>query len=97
LFLIFMPEDTAHFRIKKGDVEIEYHGSSEEVSSRFDNVLEWVKTTPVTTAPKEPEKPPVPVKEEKVEKRGGARTGVISPAVDELITEGFFNEFFAGA
>jgi len=91
-----MSEDKARFRIKKGDTEIEYEGGSKDVSSKFDNIFEWIKTAPVVVIePKAEGKPPVPTptEEEKVETRGGARTGVISPAIDELLKDGFLDEF----
>ena len=86
-----MSEDRSRFRIKKGDVEIEYEGKSTDVSSRYKEAFEWIKTLTLTT-------PKLPIKEEPKEKepkkkRGGPRTGVISPAIDELIKEGFFDDW----
>jgi hypothetical protein len=88
-----MSEDRAHFKVKKGDIEIEYQGDPKEVASKFEGIFEWIKTAPVIKAPKEPVEPPTPADEEKADKRGGARTGVISPAIDELVKEGFLKEF----
>ena len=86
-----MSEDRSRFRIKKGDVEIEYEGKSTDVSSRYKEAFEWIKTLTLTT-------PKLLIKEEPKEKepkkkRGGPRTGVISPAIDELIKEGFFDDW----
>ena len=86
-----MSEDRSRFRIKKGDVEIEYEGKSTDVSSRYKEAFEWIKTLTSTT-------PKPPIREDKKEKepkkrRGGPRTGVISPAIDGLIKEGFFDDW----
>jgi len=86
-----MSEDKSRFRIKKGDIEIEYEGKSTEVSSRYREAFEWIKTLTLTTS-----KPPVKGEQKEKEtkkKRGGPRTSVISPAIDELIEEGFFDDW----
>jgi len=80
-----LSEDKSRFRIRKGDIEIEYEGNSKEVALEFKNIFEWMKTIP--------EKLPEPTKEKKPEKKGGPRTGVIAPGVDTLIKEGFLDDF----
>ena len=92
---MYMSEGRSHFKMKKGDIEIEFEGSSNEVSSKFSEVFEWLKTVPVVSPPSKPSEgiPPPPIEEQKPEKRGGPRTGVISPAIDELIKEGFLDDF----
>lgn len=81
--------------MKKGDIEIEYEGRSEEVTARYQEAFEWIKTFSVGTPKPKPaikqkrEKP----EEKKEDKRGGARTGIIAPAIDELIKDGFLNDF----
>ena len=82
-----MSEDRSRFRIKKGDLEIEYEGKSTEVSSRYKEVFEWIKTF-ISTVPE-----PL-IKEEQKEKepkkrKGGPRSSVISSAIDDLIEEVF--------
>jgi uncharacterized protein YjhX (UPF0386 family) len=81
-----MSEDRARFRIKVGEIEIEYEGKSTEVSMLYKEAFEWVKASA---------KIPSELKEEKEVKkrRGGPRTGVISQAIDRLIDEGFFDDF----
>lgn len=92
---VIMSEDRSRFRIKKGDIEIEYEGKSSEVTARYKEAFEWIKTVAVTPPKPEPTKKPKKEKEpeEKEERRGGRRTGVISPAIDKLIKEGFFDDF----
>ena len=90
-----MSEDKSRFKIKKGDIEIEYEGKSAEVTVRYEEAFEWIKT--VRVAPPIPEATERPEEKEsekkKEEKRGGPRTGVISPAIDELSEEGFLDDF----
>jgi hypothetical protein len=90
-----MSEDKSRFKMKKGDIEIEYEGASSDVSSKFSEIFEWLKTAcAISLSPELGEGvPPKPVVQEKQEKRGGARTGVISPAIDDLIKEGFLGDF----
>lgn len=90
-----MSGDRSRFRIKKGDIEIEYEGKSSEVTTRYKEAFDWIKT--VTISPPKPEakkKEPEKKKEKKKEeKRGGVRTAVVSPAINELIKEGFLDDF----
>lgn len=91
-----MSEGRAHFRVKKGEIEIEYEGKSSEVNERYKEAFDWIKTATITPSEKKP-----PKEEKKIErkpkkneeKRGGARTAVISPAIDELIKGGFLDDF----
>lgn len=90
-----MSEDRSRFRIKKGNIEIEYEGKPSEVNARYNEAFEWIKT--VTVSPPKPE-PTRKLKREELEKkkkgkRGGTRTDVVSPAIDELIKEGFLDDF----
>lgn len=83
--------EKSRFKIKKGDIEIEFEGDSKEVNPRYEEAFEWVKTATVhTLAP--PETKPAEEKK-KEEKRGGARSSVVSRAIDTLIEEGWFDEF----
>lgn len=80
-----MSEGKSRFKIKKGDVEIEFEGDPKEVSEKYQHVFEWIKSLPIVT----PEVRPVE-EERKEEKRGGPRRAIWSPAISELIGEGFF-------
>lgn len=81
-----MSEGKAHFRIRKGETEIEYEGSSSDVNIRYKEVFTWLKTVPI-----EEEKKTEGHKIEKKEGRhGGARKTLFSPKIDELIKENFF-------
>jgi hypothetical protein len=90
-----MSENKSRFRMKKGDIEIEYEGTSSEVSSKFSEIFDWLRAVPATSSPLEQGEGvlPKPSGEQKQEKRGGARSAVISPAIDELVKEGFLDAF----
>jgi len=80
------------FRIKWGAIEIEYEGEDSE--SRYSDALEWLKmqkplkerTSGTTFSTEEA------TEEERVSKRGGARSPIIGPKIDELVTEGWFKK-----
>jgi hypothetical protein len=80
-----MSEDKTHFRIKRGDLEIEYTGKASDVNSRYEKALELI----ATLSPKPSETKHTEGKEtgKKPTGRGGARSNIISRAVDGLITE----------
>ena len=81
-----MSERKARFRIRKGEMEIEYEGSSNDVNNRYNEAFEWLKTVPIRREKKTKEH-----EEEKKEgKRGGARKSLFSPKIDELIKDDFF-------
>ena len=92
---------SSHFKIKNGDTEIEFEGSADEVSSKFKEVFDWLKTIPPKPSDSkdqksgklEPDTQSGEQKQGKVDGRGGARSAVVGPAMDELIKEGFFDEF----
>ena len=90
-----MSESRSRFRMKKGDIEIEYEGASNEVSSKFSDIFEWLKTAPVAPLPPKAGEgaKPKPEEEQRQERRGGARSAVISPAIDELLKDGFLDVF----
>jgi hypothetical protein len=92
-----MSDDKSHFILKKGDIEIEYEGEPEEVKSRFTEVFEWLKCVSTSTASpqigqKREEKANVP-QDNKSGDRGGARSRVVSPEIDKLVSEGFLDNF----
>jgi len=86
--------------MRKGDIEIEYQGTPSEVSSKFSEAFDWLKGATVVTEPSRPsvESGDVSVRPPEGGKQGrkgvgGARTPVISPAIDKLIEEGFLDDF----
>ena len=80
-----MSEGKARFRIRKGEMEIEYEGSSSDVNIRYKDAFEWLKTVPLKK-----EKKIEKHEEKKEERRGGARKALFSPRIDDLIKEDFF-------
>jgi hypothetical protein len=82
-----MSEIKSRFKIRNGEIEIEYEGLVKDVNERYQEALDWLKSLPKVMEEKKirPEKQD----EEKEGKRGGARKSIFSPKVDELINEGF--------
>lgn len=77
------------FRLRTGDTEIEYEG--EDSQEKFESSFAWIKSVPQTQSA------PVKVKTQagggQIDtKRGGQRSAVIGPAIDELIGSGWFKE-----
>jgi len=74
--------------MKKGDIEIEFEGKSAEVTARYQEAFEWIKTVVVPATeprpPKEKEKVKETEPEKKPTKRGGLRTAVVSREIDKL-------------
>lgn len=67
-----MSEERSRFKIRKGEIEIEYEGSPSEVAQRYKEAFEWVKT--VTLPPSRPkselaEKPKKAKKKKKARKK----------------------------
>ena len=87
-----MSEGRYRFRIKKGEVEIEYEGDSKEVDTKYNEAFIWIKSTSeISSIVKSTKEAPKEKKEGSV--RGGRRSRVISPAIDTLIEEQWLNEF----
>jgi hypothetical protein len=90
---------SSHFRIRSGDTEIEFEGSPDEVSSKYEEAFNWLKQSPPVPHPRvkkrvaKPKASKLPSGEPKEDKRGGARSRVISPALDKLIEDGFLDDF----
>jgi len=84
-----MSEAKSRFRIRKGEIEVEYEGLVKDVNERYKEALEWLKSIPKTVEEKKIRHEKEGKVEEK-EKRGGARKSLYSPKIDELISEGFF-------
>jgi len=84
-----MSENRARFRIKVGEIEIEYEGESTKVSTLYKEAFEWIKMS----AELPPKIKQIEEKGEAKKRRGGPRTSVISSAIDDLINKGFFDDF----
>jgi hypothetical protein len=91
--MIKMSENTSHFRIKKGEIEIEYSGKPEEVNERYKEALSWIERSiaPPTHIVKAPH-------EQKSKEpgagsgRGGQRSPIVSKGIDKIISEGFLDK-----
>jgi hypothetical protein len=81
-----MSEERSHFKIKKGDIEIEYSGMPTDVDSKYKEAFNWVKSATVTTPP--PKGPPGKQKEPGKPGRGGRRSPIISNAIDQMVSDG---------
>jgi hypothetical protein len=75
--------ERSRFRIKNGEIEIEYEGLVNDVNERYQEALDWLKSSP-----QEPEHEEKQRKEET--KRGTRGPEIWSPAIDNLIQQGFF-------
>jgi uncharacterized protein YajQ (UPF0234 family) len=84
-----MSEAKSRFKIKNGEVEIEYEGLVSDVNERYGEALDWLKSIPRREGEKK--KAEKTEKKEGEEKKRGTRGPEIwSPAIDSLIQEGFF-------
>jgi len=75
--------DSARFRVRSGDFELEYEGPSDLVESRYADALKLLQDKPL----------PPKVRGQDIQKkagRGGLRVNVISEALDALIGENWF-------
>jgi hypothetical protein len=79
------------FRVKLGDTEIEYEGEDSE--SKYQAALDWLNKTPQKERVKEDKAHKESEDTEvKSSKRGGIRSAVVSPKIDQLIEGGWFSE-----
>ena len=82
-----MSEAKSRFKVKNGEIEIEYEGLVKDVNERYGEALEWLKSVPRSKGDRKEEE----IREEEKEKKRGTRGPEIwSPAIDSLIQEGFF-------
>jgi len=77
------------FKVKVGEVELEYEGEPAEVRERYEQALEWMRTSPrtVQSEPKSTEKA-------EEEKRSYKKTGemkILTERLAELRKEKFFD------
>jgi len=75
------------FRIKNGEIEIEYEGPLKEVNERYGDALKWLTSQPTKTTPTKKEETE---KEKKEDKRGGARKAIYPPEIEKLKKVNFF-------
>ena len=76
------------FRIRRGDVEIEFEGEPSDALKRYDELMSWVRSAPEGKA-----KSTIPSdsKEDKqVARRNTGESKVIRERLDSLKDEGFF-------
>lgn len=75
------------FRVRNGEMEIEYEGPLDEVNKRYDKALEWLTSQPAKEASPKKE---VSSGKEKEDKRGGARKAIYPPEIEKLKEANFF-------
>jgi hypothetical protein len=75
------------FRIRKGEVEVEFEGEPAEALSRYDELLTWVRETPEGSATASKV---VPHEEKRVQKRTTGESRVVRERLGVLKDEGFF-------
>jgi hypothetical protein len=75
------------FRVRNGEVEIEYEGPLKEVNARYGKAVEWATSqlSKVTIPKKEESRERV-----KEDKRGGARKAIYPPEIEKLKKVNFF-------
>jgi len=78
-----MTSSTARFRVRSGELEIEYEGPSDLVESRYLDALKLLQTKPLRAEAQIQDAP-------RKAGRGGLRVSVISEALDALIGENWF-------
>lgn len=87
-----MSEERYRFRIKKGDIEIEYEGKSSDVNARYQETFDWIKAVTISPPPKAQKKEELEKKKEK-EKKLVARTKGVAAEVNKLIEEGWLDDY----
>jgi hypothetical protein len=70
------------FRVRNGEMEIEYEGPLSEVNKRYEKALEWLTAQPQKQTG--PEKKKEPSGTEKEDKRGGLRKAIYPPWIEKL-------------
>jgi hypothetical protein len=82
-----LSEERKRFRIRNGEIEIEYEGPLDEVNKRYDEAKAWLASQ-LSTATRLKKKESV--LEEKEDKRGGARKAIYPPEIEKLKEANFF-------
>ncbi len=84
-----MSDAKSRFKVKNGEIEIEYEGQVKDVNERYKEALEWLKSIPQRQeGEKKGEKQRKGDAEDK--KKGTRGPEIWSPAIDDLIQSGFF-------
>lgn len=89
-----MAESKNHFRIRNGEIEIEYEGPLAEVNKRFDKAYDWATSQKIVTLKKK-EKEKTTDDDQvagKKDKRGGARKEIYPPWIQKMKGEDFFKQ-----
>ncbi|SRR6266566_5694187 len=79
-----MTDNTARFRVRSGDFEVEYEGPADLVESRYSDALKLLQAKPIQAETQGQ------VALHKKTGRGGMRVSVISEALDALMAENWF-------
>jgi len=82
-----MSEAKSRFRIKNGEIEIEYEGLVKDVNDRYKEALDWLRSIPFGEGRGKTGKQE---REPEERKKGTRGPEIWSPAIDNLIKEGFF-------
>jgi len=86
-----LTEVKSRFKIRSGEIEIEYEGPLKEVNERYESALKWLTSQPRKESRKRGKKEKKKEEEEeKKDKRGGPRKPIYTPKIGELVEEGFF-------
>ncbi len=85
-----MSEAKSRFKIKKGEIEIEFEGTSKEVTDRYKEAFDWVKSLPSREKIDLIEKDAKTKSAGEEKKRGTRGPEIWSPAIDGLINDNFF-------
>jgi len=83
-----MSEGKSRFRVRNGEIEIEYEGLVKDVNERYKEALNWLKSIPHKEGEEKKEEKKEEDREEK--KKGTRGPEIWSPAIEGLIQEGFF-------
>jgi hypothetical protein len=87
-----LSENKSRFKIRKGEIEIEFEGPAEEVSNKYKEAFDWVKSVfPQENLEPKKQKSAVTKIDNKEEKKKGTRGPEIwAPAIESLIGDSFF-------
>lgn len=81
-----LSENRNRFRVRSGEIEIEYEGPLNEVNKRFEEAKAWLATQPTTTSVKKKDS----LASGKEDKRGGVRKAIFPPEIEKLKQANFF-------
>jgi hypothetical protein len=82
-----LSEERKRFRIRNGEIEIEYEGPLKEVNKRYGEALSWLASQPTKeTSLKKKESDEA----KKWDRRGGLRKAIYPPEIEKLKKANFF-------